>query len=120
MRSSSLLAALLIAVLLTAGASHAAYACSVGSSHVGHCGHSHDDHGARPACCQEHATAPLVSRLDSGADHTRAAFAAGPPAIRSADVPAALGKCRPDHPSRVPIERFGRLRLHLVLATLIA
>ena len=120
MRSSSLLAALLIAVLLTAGASHAAYACSVGSSHVAHCGHSHDDHGARPACCQEHATAPLVSRFESGADHTRAAFAAGPSAIYSADVPATLGKCRPDHPSRVPIERFGRLRLHLVLATLIA
>ena len=120
MRSSSLLAALLIAVLLSAGVSHAAYACSVGSSHVAHCGHSHDDHGARPACCQERATAPLVSRLESGADPSRAAFASAPPAIRGADIAPELGKRRPDHHSQVPIERFGGPRLHLVLVKLIA
>src|SRR2546423_1908403 len=112
MRSTSVLAALLIIILVGAGTAHAVNACSVGSSHVGHCDHSQ----ARPACCQIGDTAPLASRLDKAGDRAQVVSAVTARPVAGAEIVNTTAKSRTDDP---PFDRFSRLRLHLVLATLI-
>jgi hypothetical protein len=112
MRSPSILAALLIITLFGAGAAHAFNACSVGSAHVGHCGHPH----ARPACCQNGETAPLVSRLERAGGRAQIPFAVTSPPIGRAEIVTATARSQACHPA--PFDRFSSLRLHLVLATL--
>ena len=113
MRSSSILAALLIIILFSAGAAHAFNACSVGSAHVGHCGHPH----ARPACCQNGETAPLVSRLERASDRAQIPYTVTSPPVGQAEIVTTTA--RPQACDPAPFDRFSSLRLHLVLATLI-
>jgi len=117
MRYSSLVAALLIAVMLVAGALHAAYACSVGSSHVAHSRHSHHDSDRRPGCCQEGATAPLVSRMAGGAERASSMLAVAAQPMVNVGIRATAETLR--RAPALPVDHFRSSRLHLSLAILI-
>ena len=114
MPRSATLAALLIAVWITALAAHAARACSIGSSHASR-GSSHHGCGERPACCQDGATAPIVLRIGVEMQHEAPPVAAAPYVLDGAPIVARLP----------PAERAAatgpprNVRLHLVLTILV-
>jgi len=122
MRLYRFAAALLIAVLLTAAVSHAVFACELRSSHATHCDRSERPARLpfeRPACCQDFATAPAVSRLGSSADFALASLTA---AFTTTDVlalPAMPTESRSGQALPLLVERFAKLRLHLLFSSLI-
>jgi hypothetical protein len=117
MRRSALVALLVIASVLGVGVSHAAHACSIGSSRAGHCTHSHD-HGAKaPACCRQEPATALASRLESGMERVDERLVLAPAALR---LPVALPPLSEKNADRQPATDHVRtIRLHLLLSTLI-
>ena len=116
MRRSSVVAALMLAIVLVVGASHARHACSLVSSHVRHCGGSHDASDHQPPCCGQRETAPLVSRLES-VNRAHAMLIAL--SVDNNNMSAVLADTQKHDAPPLVLDRAPSLRLHLILATLI-
>ena len=114
MRLHRFVALLVLTVLLSATASHAAFACGVRSSHVSHCDRSQRLPDGGAPCCRDSVTVAAIARA-SAADFVLAPL----PSPFNLIAVAAPNESRSERAPSTVFERTAKLRLHLLLSSLI-